>query len=222
MSEGSASNWPRRTIAIAVGVALVLLGAAGGIAIARTSSPPAAPTAVDIGFAQDMSVHHLQAVQMANLAESRSEDAAVRQLAFDISSGQLEQVGRMKGWLGMWGELEQAPAGTFMTWMAGEHDGMPGMSGTSGAGIGSMPGMATSQELARLRGLNGAEFDVLFLQLMTRHHEGGILMARYGADNAVVPVVRGLAGSIAASQKTEVRMLKDMLLARNAQPLGAK
>ncbi|MET9225615.1 DUF305 domain-containing protein [Lentzea sp. NPDC003310] len=207
MSERSASNWSRRTIVVAVSVALLLLGAAGGIALARTSSPSGAPTAVDIGFAQDMSVHHLQAVQMANLAEERSQDAAVRQLAFDISSGQLEQVGRMKGWLGMWGELEQAPAGQQMTWMAGEHAGMSGMST-------SMPGMATSQELAKLRGLSGPEFDVFFLELMTRHHEGGISMARYGADNASVPVVRGLAASIAASQETEVRTLKEMLAAR--------
>ncbi|MGI5506434.1 DUF305 domain-containing protein [Lentzea sp. CA-135723] len=214
-----ASNWQRRTIVIAVSVALVLFGAAGGIALARAKPSPAEPTAVDIGFAQDMAVHHLQAVQMANLAEGRSKDAAVRQVAFDIASGQLEQVGRMKGWLGMWGELEQAPAGESMAWMASEHDGMSGMGGATG---GKMPGMATTQELARLRGLSGPEFDVLFLQLMTRHHQGGISMAAYAADKAVVPVVRGLASSIVASQKTEVDALKDMLLARNAWLLDAK
>ncbi|WP_439659466.1 DUF305 domain-containing protein [Lentzea sp. HUAS TT2] len=207
-------NWSRRAIAAAVGIALVLLGAAGGITLGHSSSP-AAPTAVDIGFSQDMSVHHLQAVQMANLATGRSEDTDVRQLAFDIGSSQLEQVGRMKGWLSSWGELEQAPAGKLMMWMSGDHQSMSGMDN------GRMPGMATSQELARLRGMNGKEFDVLFLQLMTRHHEGGSAMSRYAADKASVPVVQSLANAIASSQETEVKTLKSMLTARNAQPLGS-
>ncbi|WP_086667093.1 DUF305 domain-containing protein [Lentzea kentuckyensis] len=214
-AQATAPNWSRRVIGIAVGIALVLLGAAGGIAIGRSSSPDNAPTAVDIGFNQDMSWHHLQAVQMANLVPSRSDDPDVRQIAFDIGSTQLEQVGRMKGWLNMWGELEQAPAGQLMTWMNGDHH-----HSASGVDGGRMPGMATSQELARLRGLSGKEFDVLFLQLMTRHHEGGGAMSRYAAEKAATPVVRNLANSIATSQDAEVLTLKAMLTARNAQPLG--
>ncbi|SDM30338.1 Uncharacterized conserved protein, DUF305 family [Lentzea albidocapillata subsp. violacea] len=217
MTEEKASedvNWSRRVIALAVGIALLLVGAAAGLTLARPDES-AGPTAVDIGFSQDMSVHHLQAVQMANLAAGRSDDADVRQLAFDIASSQLEQVGRMKGWLGMWGEPEQASAGKLMTWMSGEHHSMSGMDN------GRMPGMATSEELARLRKLNGKEFDVLFLQLMTRHHEGGISMSKYAADKATVPIVRSLAGAIASSQEAEVQTLKAMLTARNAQPLGS-
>ena len=37
-------------------------------------------------------------------AKYKSTDPDVRQLAFDIASTQLEQVGRMKGWLMMWNE----------------------------------------------------------------------------------------------------------------------
>ncbi|SDN31880.1 Uncharacterized conserved protein, DUF305 family [Lentzea albidocapillata subsp. violacea] len=213
--QATTSNWSRWMIGIAIGIALVLLGAAGGIALARSSSPDNAPTAVDIGFNQDMSWHHLQAVQMANLVPSRSDDTDVRQIAFDIGSTQLEQIGRMKGWLNMWGELEQAPAGQLMTWMNADHH--HSASGVDGR---RMPGMATSQELARLRGLSGKEFDVLFLQLMTRHHEGGGAMSRYAAGKAAVPVVQNLANSMVISQDAEVLTLKAMLASRNAQPLG--
>src|SRR5205814_1698430 len=69
-----------------------------------------------VGFAQDMSVHHLQAVTMANWARDHSTDPEIRQIAFDIQSTQLEQVGRMKGWLMLWGQPEQA-IGAYMKWM---------------------------------------------------------------------------------------------------------
>ena len=51
---------------------------------------------------------------MANIARDRSTDPEVRQLAFDIASTQLEQVGRMKGWLMMWNEHEQNVSGVYM------------------------------------------------------------------------------------------------------------
>ena len=54
---------------------------------------------MEVGFAQDMSVHHRQAALMAGIARERSTDPAVRSLAFDIETSQLEQIGRMQGWL---------------------------------------------------------------------------------------------------------------------------
>ena len=45
----------------------------------------------------------------------------------------------------------------------------------------SMPGMASPEELNELWTKSGKEFDVLFLQLMIRHHQGGVMMARYAA-----------------------------------------
>ena len=46
-------------------------------------------------------------------------------------------------------------------------------------GTALMPGMATEEELANLRSLSGTAFDVEFLRLMIRHHQGGL------ADGAV-------------------------------------
>jgi hypothetical protein len=42
-----------------------------------------------------------------------------------------------------------------------------------------MPGMATEEELANLRSLQGTAFDVEFLRLMIAHHQGGLEMAEY-------------------------------------------
>jgi uncharacterized protein (DUF305 family) len=208
-------------------IAIALLAAGGGLAVAlgigRTDTPAA--DSVDAGFARDMSQHHLQAVEMANLAATRSQDAEVQRLAFDISATQTNQVGRMQGWLTLWGL--PLTGGEVMSWMSDGamtgHD-MSGhdMSGTdTGAAADGavMPGMATETELAELRSLSGTAFDVMFLQLMIRHHAGGLEMAQYGEEHAGEAAVRSLAGSIVAAQSAETATMQEMLTARGGTPL---
>ena len=43
---------------------------------------------------------------------------------------------------------------------------------------GLMPGMATPEEMTKLRAATGKDLDVLFLELMRQHHLGGIHMAQ--------------------------------------------
>jgi uncharacterized protein (DUF305 family) len=81
--------------------------------------------------------------------------------------------------------------------------------------------MASDEELAQLRTLSGEEFDVLFLQLMTRHHQGGYDMARYALEHAEEPAVRTLARTIVESQSAEVDLMTGMLADRGAEPLPA-
>ena len=65
-----------------------------------------------------MARHHLQGVEMANLVADRSQDPDVRRLAFDISATQTNQVGRMQGWLSLWG-LPNTSDRPPMEWMSG-------------------------------------------------------------------------------------------------------
>jgi uncharacterized protein (DUF305 family) len=197
-----------------IGVGLLLLGGALAVATGIGRDDPPAAGSVDVGFARDMSAHHLQAVEMANLALERSTDDAVRGLAFDIAETQQNQVGRMQGWLSLWGF--SFSGGERMAWMgSGDH------AGHSSAEGGLMPGMATDDELAELRTATGEDFDVLFLQLMTRHHQGGREMAEYAQENAEEPAVRNLARTIVESQAGETRLMASMLAERGAEPLPA-
>lgn len=221
--ERARPSWSRPVVVGAAVLAVLLLGAVIGMFLtqrAMSSSESATPAAgsVEVGFAQDMSVHHLQAVTMANWARDHSTDQQVRQLAFDIQSTQLEQVGRMQGWLMLWNQPAQA-TGAYMTWMpqSGGHD-MGGMA-MPAAGGAPMPGMATNDELARLRSLSGKDLDVYFLQLMLRHHQGGTGMAQYAHDHTSVDAVKTLTRSILDSQGAEMVLMKDMLTARGAAPL---
>jgi uncharacterized protein (DUF305 family) len=200
-----------------IAVSLVLLG--GGLAVALGLGRDPAPVAdsVDAGFARDMSRHHLQGVEMANLALERTEDPEIRSLAFDISSTQTNQAGRMEGWLSLWGL--QSSGGEVMAWMSddGGHEGHSMDMGESGL----MPGMATEDELAGLRDLSGPAFDVEFLRLMIRHHQGGLDMATYAAEHAALAAVRRLGATIADTQTAETTTMTDLLTERGGTPLPA-
>jgi len=204
-----------------IAVGLVLLGGSLAVALGIGRTSAATPTAdsVDAGFSRDMARHHVQGVEMANLAAERSQDHEVEMLAFDISSTQTNQAGRMQGWLALWG-LPQT-GGEPMAWMGGTAHAGHEMAGMDMGGSSLMPGMATEDELANLRGLTGTEFDVEFLRLMIRHHQGGKDMAEYAAEHAVNAAVRDLARSIVQSQTAETTTMAKMLTARGGTPLPA-
>ena len=219
MTAPTGSRSTLRTALLAViAVGLVLLG--GGLAVALGISredPAPSADSVDAGFARDMSRHHLQGVEMANLALERSDDPEVRSLAFDISAIQTNQAGRMEGWLALWGL--RPSGGAVMAWMSGD-GGHADHSMDMDDGV-LMPGMATEEELAGLRELSGTAFDVEFLRLMIRHHQGGLDMAVYAAEHADEAAVRRLAATIADTQTAETTTMTDLLTERGGTPLPA-
>ncbi|QUH03450.1 DUF305 domain-containing protein [Saccharopolyspora erythraea] len=217
----------RSVLVLALCVSAGLLVAAGALLLAtpdREEDPRPGP--VDIGFSQDMSAHHAQAAEMAGLARERSADPAVRALAVEIETSELEQAGRMRGWLQLWNQPETPPGGHHMAWMDPQgghaaHGQAPESSphgGTPGA-PGLMPGMASPAEVDRLRAATGAEFDTFFLQLMVRHHQSGLPMLREAVDRAATPQVRELAQHMIQQQGQEIATMAQLLQDRGAEQL---
>ncbi|MDO0927989.1 DUF305 domain-containing protein [Streptomyces sp. TG1A-8] len=204
----------RRHVGWAAGAAAAALIAAGAItyAVAEDGGPgPRTPDAAsaDAGFARDMAVHHQQAVEMSYIVRDRTKDEEVRRLAYDIAQTQANQRGMLLGWLDLWG-LPKVSAEPPMTWM-----GMGDMaSGKDGA---LMPGMATNTELDKLRSLSGRPAEVLYLQLMTAHHQGGVHMAEGCAAKCTVAVEKRLAQGMVESQRSEIELMAGMLKERGAQ-----
>jgi len=153
------------TIALAAAVVVgLLLGYAGGLLTPTLTRP--GENSVEAGFARDMTTHHAQAVAMGLMAFQQGQDPEVRQIGGDIATGQQGEIGTMQTWLRLW-KLDPTGDQPPMAWMS------------DGAGLvkdGLMPGMATPDEMKRLRAAQGREFDLLFLQLMIRHHLGGVHM----------------------------------------------
>ena len=88
---------------------------------------------------------------------------------------------------------------------------MPGMAAMPG-----MPGMATPAELAALDRASGRAAEVLFLQLMTRHHQGGVQMAQALLARSDDTHLARLAHGIVTSQEYELGLMRQLLQARGA------
>lgn len=199
----------------AVITALVLV--AVSLVVGRLSAPGderPLDHSVEAGFARDMQVHHLQAVEMAFIVRDLTDDADVRLLAYDIANSQSGQAGQMFGWLASWG-LPQAPSEPSMTWMT-----RPTLSGgsdhdmtmeTPGA---TMPGLATAEQLAALKAATGVEAERIFLTLMIAHHQGGVEMAEAVLARSDNRVVDDLATSIVQAQTSEIELMQGMLAER--------
>ncbi|CAM4339042.1 DUF305 domain-containing protein [Nocardia ninae] len=200
---------------LTIGVVLGFIGR-GQINDGDTAPTPGTDQ-VEVGFAQDMSVHHSQAVEMSSMALSQAVDPAVRTLAYDVLTTQQSQIGTMHGWLVLWDQptISTQPA---MSWMRGATTSMPGHS-MPADGTMKMPGMATPEELTALRRTIGPAFDSLYLQLLLRHHEGGLAMARFARDNTTIPAVTALARQIDSAQTAETQTLRELLDQRAVAPL---
>ncbi|MEU5166426.1 DUF305 domain-containing protein [Streptomyces mutomycini] len=208
----------------AVALALLFAGAAT-IASARGDGAPAGPRtpserSADAGFARDMAVHHQQAVEMSFIVRDGTRDEDVRRLAYDIANTQANQRGMLLGWLDLWELPKTAPEGQGpMAWMRGGHGSHSShsMERMDHDGV-LMPGMASRTELKQLGEAEGKQAEILFLRLMTDHHEGGVAMARGCAEQCTVTVEKRLAQGMVEAQQSELDLMADMLAARGATP----
>lgn len=198
---GGGLSWARVAV---LGVALTFLGFALGVFVSKDSSPGA--DSIDVGFYQDMISHHDQAIRMAALAVSNAEDPTVRNFATDVLAFQEWEMGVMDRTLHEWGYSRADRSPTAMEWM--------GMA----VPVAEMPGMATEAEIDALADASGAEFDVMFLQMMADHHVGGLHMAENAAANADDHDVRELAARMARNQAIEINEYA-ALGERNGLPL---
>jgi uncharacterized protein (DUF305 family) len=143
---------------------------------------------------------------MSMIVRDRTDDVAVRRLAYDIALGQQYQIGAMGEMLRLWG-LSQTGSGPSMTWMG--HAGMQM----------AMPGMATEADLKRLAEEKGVEAELDFLRLMIAHHRGGVDMAQAALARTDVSAIRDLAEKVVAAQSAEIDAMNDMITDRGGNPV---
>ncbi len=204
--------------ALTIGVTLGLAGCgssnnAGGMGGMDTSTSPmsqmpstspssteASPSAsaaaqfndADVMFVQGMIPHHKQAVDMSNSLLKKTgitEDTTA--LAKQIQAAQQPEITTMEGWLKTWGK----PA-----------DG--------GMDHGSMgDGMATDAQMKAFDQEEGSAAEKVYLEMMTEHHQGAIMMAQTEQKGGKNPEAIQLAKNIATSQDAELTTMKKLLAA---------
>jgi uncharacterized protein (DUF305 family) len=197
-----------RIAVIALGaLVLLLIGYGAGLLTPRLTAPgDASPEA---GFARDMTEHHNQAIEMGMIAFQKASRPEVRSLGGDIALTQKGQVGVMQTWLKDWG-LSPNSSQTPMSWMP---EGQRTLNGNL------MPGMATREEIQKLRDATGTDVDILFCQYMLRHHIGGIHMVDGVLQQSDDPQVRELAQAMKDGQTKEIDVLRSLLTDLGAKPL---
>jgi uncharacterized protein (DUF305 family) len=151
----------------------------------------AAFNATDVGFAQGMIPHHGQAIEMADMALGRSDDADVIRLATAIKAAQQPEIDELSTWLEEWDQTVPDQD------MGADHD----MVGTSGMMMG---GMMSSADMERLDEARGSAFDRMWLEMMVQHHEGAIDMANDEIEAGKFPAAKQMATRIVASQQAEI------------------
>ncbi len=190
------------------GVALVALVVAGcgdddSGDTSATSAPGLSPTSTsattapvgtfndaDVTFLQMMYPHHQQAIQMADLVPSRSQDQQVIDLAADIKAAQAPEMAQMQSMLTEFGK--SVPSG--------------------GDAMGhNMPGMMSPEQMSSLEGMSGPEFDRMWLEMMIDHHEGAVQMAQTEIASGANPQAKQMAETIVSTQQREIDQMTAML-----------
>ena len=176
----------------AIGLVLSLLFLAGAVGYMIGGERPPGESSADVGFLRDMTTHHDQAVEMANLVVERATEPLVRTFAREVLLTQRFELGLMSAWLGEWGYDYDAERPEAMAWM-----GVP-------TPIEEMPGMASAVQMAALRRAQGRQVDALFLDMMSEHHRGGADMAATAVRVVKDADVRALAEGVARNQRIEI------------------
>jgi uncharacterized protein (DUF305 family) len=130
-------------------------------ATAATNEQPAPHNAADVAFARNMIPHHQQGVELAALVPVHTLNRELRVIAAHIGADQQAEVRTLNLLLTQWHEPADTDYGN-----GAAHDRMP------------MAGMVDQSTMDRLKSLDGAAFDTLWVTSMISHHQGAITMAQ--------------------------------------------
>jgi uncharacterized protein (DUF305 family) len=150
---------------------------------------------------QGMIMHHAQAVEMADLIDSRTENERLRSLGARINRSQSDEINFMKRWLTARAEPISMP----MPEMSGMHNPDHHL---------LMPGMLTSKQMDALKKAEGEEFDHLFLKGMIQHHNGALVMLKDLFDSAGAgqdAELFNFATDVDSGQRAEIKVMQAML-----------
>lgn len=177
---------PAKVVA-AVAAGMFLAAALTYFVLARLDEPSEA----EVGFLQDMIVHHENGVAASLVVSDNDMPPAVRSFAQEVVIFQQYEIGLMEATLHQWNE-PRTPGETSMGWMGDAHPPA------------EMPGMISEEGLDELAEAEGEDAAALWLAAMSRHHLAGIEMAEALGEVVADGYVAELAARIADNQRKEI------------------
>jgi uncharacterized protein (DUF305 family) len=137
----------------------------------------------EIDFLTGMIDHHAMAVMTAELCTDRAVHEELRTMCEEIIATQSQEIELMRSWLQDWYGIAYEPQ-----MKRGHH-----------------------KQIARMAQLTGAEFEMEFMMMMIRHHEGAIREGSKCIDRAYHPELIELCENIVQAQAEEIAVMEDWL-----------
>lgn len=174
-------------LALAAGL-LTLTGCGPG----GSAAPPEFNN-TDVMFLQMMIPHHQQGVDIARLAKDHGLRPEIQVLANAIDVTQVNEIADMRAWLEGWAQPATGDAAPD----AHAHHG-----GTR---------LTTPDEVAELKQAGPAEFEKLFVNILTAHQHNAVELARTEAAGGASFKTKDLANRIIQSRTGEIKQLLGFL-----------
>jgi uncharacterized protein (DUF305 family) len=173
--------------AVGAVVTAVTLSSCGGTPGFADAPPAAVHNGDDVMFAQRMIPHHQQAVEMAAMVPSHTNNPTMRVMAIHISTDQRAEINILADLLKQWAAPVFVP------------------------GAMSMEGMVDDATMNRLPSLSGAEFDTAWITAMIGHHQGAVSMAQAELAHGLSPDAAKMARLIIVAQQREISYMTDLI-----------
>jgi uncharacterized protein (DUF305 family) len=164
-------------------IGLVLALSVAVPAFADAPAPEQSTAKYEIDFMQDMIDHHMMAIMQAEVCLEKAVHEKLRQLCENILATQSQEIEQMQTWLQDWYRISYEPQ------MA--------------------PGMR--RQVEQLAQLEGAEFEIEFMQSMIKHHLRAIKEGEKCLDRAYHSELRFLCQNIIITQTQEVELMQTWL-----------
>ena len=161
----------------------------------------------DVKFLQGMIVHHEQAILMSEMADIRTNNKTILDLAKRIDASQKDEINFMESWLKDRDEFNNVSNNSHQNHKM--HASM------------NMEGMASPKQLDDLRNSNSTDFDRLFLKLMINHHDGALEMVeelKKYPGNAYDPILNEFVSDLINDQGVEIERMNVILVGLSDDP----
>ena len=154
-------------------------------------------------FLEGMIIHHQQAILMSSMADKRTNNETIVDLAKRIDVSQEDEINFMESWLYDRGENKKDMPHHHMHMDMG------------------MAGMATPKQLEDLKNTKATDFDRLFLQLMIAHHDGALKMVeelKEFSGSAYDPILSEFVSDLVNDQGVEIERMNTIAVNLSDDP----
>lgn len=187
-----------KRIAIGISAVILLLIGVGTYASYQksqsTKKADAASLVSEQQFMEQMTSHHEDAIQMAEMAKERAKNGQVKSLAGGIITVQNKEVTNMKNWYKQWYSKD-----------------LPAMA--------AMPGMMDDgMDMGKLS--SAKDFDLEFVSQMIPHHQKAVQMAKDILPKAKHAELKKMANDVITSQTMEIQEMEQLKKEFQDNPAG--